>query len=114
MKSTHWAHAGYLFDTLKESTTMYNGNYSDHLRNYSVLQNSFMLRASNFVSIKGFILIRNTPLQLWNKWVLKLTYRLFNAYGSHPSETVFYGMQNLPFSAHDTLWSSNLSIYLLN
>ncbi|KRY03303.1 hypothetical protein T01_7943 [Trichinella spiralis] len=31
---------------------MYNGNYSGHLRNYSVLQNSFMLRASNFVSIK--------------------------------------------------------------
>ncbi|KRX29630.1 hypothetical protein T05_7122 [Trichinella murrelli] len=31
---------------------MYNGNYSDHHRNYSVLQNYFMLRASNFVSIK--------------------------------------------------------------
>ncbi|KRX76519.1 hypothetical protein T06_10658 [Trichinella sp. T6] len=64
MKSTHWAHAGYLFDTLKESTTMYNGNYSDHLRNYSVLQNSFMLRASNFVSIKVTLMkVKNNSLK---------------------------------------------------
>ncbi|KRX42292.1 hypothetical protein T09_13158 [Trichinella sp. T9] len=39
---------------------MYNGNYSDHLRKYSVLQNNFMLRASNFVSIK-VVSLRN-----WN------------------------------------------------
>ncbi|KRY06961.1 hypothetical protein T12_13232 [Trichinella patagoniensis] len=47
-------------------------------------------------------------LTLWNKWVLYLTYCLCNAFGSHPSETVFHRMQNLPISAHDTLWSSNL------
>ncbi|KRX98436.1 hypothetical protein T01_7392 [Trichinella spiralis] len=39
---------------------MYNGNYSGHLRNYSVLQNSFMLRASNFVSIKV------ASVNIWN------------------------------------------------
>ncbi|KRX31402.1 hypothetical protein T05_8444 [Trichinella murrelli] len=32
--SNYWAHAWYVFETLKESTCMYNGNYSEHLRNY--------------------------------------------------------------------------------
>ncbi|KRY12897.1 hypothetical protein T12_9893 [Trichinella patagoniensis] len=36
--TNYWAHAMYLFETLKESTTMYNGNYSEHLRNCGVLK----------------------------------------------------------------------------
>ncbi|KRY02723.1 hypothetical protein T03_8264, partial [Trichinella britovi] len=32
---------------------MYSGNYSAHIKNYGVLQNSFVLRASNFVPNKG-------------------------------------------------------------
>ncbi|KRY30044.1 hypothetical protein T01_2263 [Trichinella spiralis] len=38
-------HAWYLLETLKESTSMYNGNYSEHLTNNGVL-------TSNFVPIK--------------------------------------------------------------
>ncbi|KRZ68804.1 hypothetical protein T08_3454 [Trichinella sp. T8] len=37
---------------------MYNGNYSEHLRNYGVLQNNFLFITSNFVPIKG--------LSIWN------------------------------------------------
>ncbi|KRY29110.1 hypothetical protein T01_12422 [Trichinella spiralis] len=44
--SNYWAHAWYLLETLKESTSMYNGNYSEHLTNNGVL-------TSNFVPIKG-------------------------------------------------------------
>ncbi|KRY04177.1 hypothetical protein T03_8622 [Trichinella britovi] len=31
---------------------MYSGNYSAHIKNYGVLQNSFVLRESNFVPNK--------------------------------------------------------------
>ncbi|KRY06183.1 hypothetical protein T12_1029 [Trichinella patagoniensis] len=39
---------------------MYSGNYSAHIRNYGVLQNSFVLRASNFVPNKV------ADLRMWN------------------------------------------------
>ncbi|KRX12570.1 hypothetical protein T07_352 [Trichinella nelsoni] len=31
---------------------MYSGNYSELIRNYGVLQNSFVLRASSFVPME--------------------------------------------------------------
>ncbi|KRY24388.1 hypothetical protein T01_10846 [Trichinella spiralis] len=38
---------------IKKSTNMYSGNYSEHIRNYGVLQNSSGLRASCFVPVEG-------------------------------------------------------------
>ncbi|KRX40994.1 hypothetical protein T05_13906 [Trichinella murrelli] len=43
--SNSFAHGWYLFETLENSTSMYNGNYSWHLKNDCVL-------ASNFVPIQ--------------------------------------------------------------
>ncbi|KRY34738.1 hypothetical protein T01_14761 [Trichinella spiralis] len=38
---------------------MYSGNYSEHIRNYGVLQNSFGLRASSFVPVEVFSVYLN-------------------------------------------------------
>ncbi|KRZ47683.1 hypothetical protein T02_16046 [Trichinella nativa] len=52
--SNYFAHGWYLFETLENSTSMYNGDYYWHLRNDCVLYSNFVLRASNFVPIQEF------------------------------------------------------------
>ncbi|KRY17849.1 hypothetical protein T12_9597 [Trichinella patagoniensis] len=46
------AHAWYLFESLEESTSMYNENYSEHLRNYGELQRDHIMNTNKFVLIQ--------------------------------------------------------------
>ncbi|KRZ90223.1 hypothetical protein T08_13359 [Trichinella sp. T8] len=50
--SNYWAHAWYLFETLKEFTSMYSGHYSKYLKNYGELQNNFTIIPSNCAALK--------------------------------------------------------------